>query len=61
MGLFTKYCVVCGRRIMKGNDVVRFGKHFDSEAHAEQYTKEMKERRQMAREAPTRRSSGGCC
>ena len=61
MGFFTRYGGVCGRKIEKGNDIVRFGKHFDSEEHAEQYTKEIEKRRQMTREAPARRSSGGCC
>lgn len=61
MGLFSKYCTVCGRKIEKDNDIVRFGKHFDSEEHAEQYAKQIEERRQMARDEPARRSSGGCC
>ena len=61
MGLFTKYCAVCGRKIEKGNDIVRFGKHFDSEGHAEQYVKETDARRQVAQEESTEQSSGGCC
>ena len=61
MGLFTKYCAVCGRKIEKGNDIVRFGKHFDSEEHAEQYAKETEDRRQEAQEESTEESCGGCC
>jgi len=61
MGLFTKYCAVCGRKIEKGNDVVRFGKHFDSEEHAEQYVREMEARRENEIEEQPRRRSGGCC
>lgn len=61
MGLFTKYCAVCGRKIESGNDIVRFGRHFDSEEHAEQYAKEVEASRQNSREEPVRRSSGGCC
>ncbi len=61
MGLFTKYCEVCGRKIERGNDIVRFGKHFDSEEHAQQYAKEMEMRRRMGGESPARRSPGGCC
>jgi len=61
MGLFTKYCEICGMKIEKGNDIVRFGKHFDSQEHAEQYAKLMEARRQTAQEEPTRRRSGGCC
>jgi len=56
MGLFTKYCAVCGRKIEKDNDIVRFGKHFDSEEHAEQYAKEME-----ARGEPAQRRGGCCC
>jgi hypothetical protein len=40
---------------------VRFGKHFDSQEHAEQYAKLMETRRQTDQEQPTRRRSGGCC
>jgi hypothetical protein len=43
MGLFTKYCVLCGMKIGKDQDVVRFGKHFDSEEHAELYAKQIEE------------------
>jgi hypothetical protein len=50
MGLFTKYCEVCGKKIEKGQDVVRFGKHFDSDEHAEQYTKMVEAKRQAAQE-----------
>ena len=42
-GIFTKYCAFCDRKIEKGQDTVRFGKHFDSEAHAETYAKEREE------------------
>jgi len=55
MGLFTKYCEVCGRKIEKGSDIVRFGKHFDSEEHAEQYAKRIEERQ------VEQNDSGGCC
>ncbi len=48
MGLFTKYCEICGRRIERGQDIVRFGKHFDSEEHAEQYAKMVETKRQSA-------------
>jgi len=61
MGLFTKYCEICGRKIERGNDIERFGKHFDSEEHAEQYAKDIETRRQTAREETTQSSSGGCC
>lgn len=60
MGLFTKYCEICGKKIEKGNDVVRFGKHFDSEGHAEQYAKQLEERRESTADQPMHRGSGGC-
>lgn len=56
MGLFSKYCATCGKKIEKGNDTVRFGKHFDSEEHAEQYAKRMEERQEEQNN-----SGGGCC
>jgi len=61
MKLFTKYCAVCGRKIEKTNGIVRFGKHFDSEEHAEQYAKEIEASRQSETEESPRRRSGGCC
>lgn len=57
MGLFTKYCATCGRKIEKGSGIVRFGKHFDSEEHAEQYTKRMEDRQ----EEQNNSGGGGCC
>ena len=43
MGLFTRYCALCGMKIEKHQDIVRFGKHFDSEQHAELYAKQREE------------------
>ena len=43
MGLFTRYCVFCGNKIKKGQDTVRLGKHFDSEEHAQLYSKKLEE------------------
>ena len=57
MGLFTKYCSTCGKKIERGSDVVRYGKHFDSEEHAEQYVKRIQENQATSEE----NSSGGCC
>jgi hypothetical protein len=56
MGLFTKYCEVCGVQVTSGQDFVRFGKHFCSEDHAKKYASEMEQRRLAA---PTE-NSGGC-
>ena len=62
MGLFTKYCEICGNKIGKGQDVVRFGKHFDSEEHAQQYTKMVEAKRQTSQEQSDDCGSGcGCC
>lgn len=57
MGLFTKYCEVCGIKLDKGLDFVRFGKHFCSEDHAKKYASEMEQRRLAA---PVEEDSGGC-
>ena len=59
MGLFTKYCEICGKKIEKGSDVVRYGKHFDSEEHAEQYVKRVEEKKQASFDEQG--DSGGCC
>ncbi len=61
MGLFTKYCALCGRKIEKDQDTVRFGKHFDSEAHAETYAKEIEENRKTAHEDSDHQGHGCCC
>lgn len=45
MGLFTKHCALCGRKIEKGQDTVKYGYHFDSEAHAETYAKEIEDQK----------------
>ncbi len=58
MGLFTKYCEVCGVKVEKGQDFVRFGKHFCSEEHANKYTGEMEKRRLVT---PVQEDQGGCC
>ena len=58
MGLFTKYCEICGKKIEKGNDTVRNGKHFDNGEHADEYVKMVESRRQNAADEST---GGGCC
>ncbi len=60
MGLFTKYCSFCGMKIEKGQDIVRFGKHFDSEEHAEQYSKGIEESH-GARDNSAHQGHGCCC
>ncbi len=57
MGLFTKYCEVCGVRLDKSQDFVRFGKRFCSEEHANKYTSEMEQRRLVT---PLQEDKGGC-
>jgi hypothetical protein len=62
MGLFTKYREICGKKIDKGQDFVRFGRHFDSEEHAEQYAKMMETKRQSSQGQSDDCGSGcGCC
>lgn len=56
MGLFTKYCDVCGKKIEKNHDIVRFGKHFDSEEHANIYEQGIE-----ARRLAKKKSSSSCC
>lgn len=58
MGLFAKYCEVCGMKVSKEQDFVRFGKHFCSEEHATKYTGEIEQRRAVA---PLQEQKGGCC
>lgn len=57
MGLFTKYCEVCGVKLDKSQDFVRFGKHFCSEEHANKYAGEMEQRRLVT---PIQEDDGGC-
>ena len=57
MGLFAKYCDVCGVKLGKGQDFVRFGKHFCSEEHANKYVSEMEKRRLVT---PVQEDDGGC-
>jgi hypothetical protein len=58
MGLFTKYCALCGMKIGKNQDVVRFGKHFDSEQHAELYANQQEDNHKARGESAHR---GRCC
>lgn len=58
------YCNVCGMKVDKASDFQRFGKHFDSEEHAQQYAQEMEKSRQaaMARQIDSKEQKrGGCC
>ena len=61
MGLFSKYCVLCGRKIEKSRDVIRLGKHFDSVAHAEIYAKEIEEEQKAPHEDSGHQSHDSCC
>ena len=60
-GLFKKYCTICGREVNENNEV-RFGKHFCSEEHAEEYVNEQKkiERLEMQMMDRKPKSSGKC-
>lgn len=56
LGLFKKYCTVCGKNVEKESAVVRFGKHLCSEEHAEEY------RQKLAKDqSKAARGGGGCC
>ncbi len=55
LGLFKKYCAMCGKGMSKEEAIARFGAHFCSSEHAEEYRKKItKERSEAA-------SRGGCC
>ncbi len=58
MGFFAKYCDVCGMKVDKSRDFVRFGKHFCSEEHANKYASEMEQRRLVT---PAQQDDDGCC
>jgi hypothetical protein len=57
MGLFSKYCEMCGIKLDKSQDFVRFGKDFCSEEHANKYASEMEQRRLVT---PLQEDNGGC-
>jgi hypothetical protein len=59
MGLFTKYCALCGMKIEKHQDIVKFGKHFDSEQHADLYSEQKEESNKAHNESS--HQSHGCC
>lgn len=42
------YCSICGMKVDKEKDFQRFGKHFCSDEHAQQYVQEMQSSRQVA-------------
>jgi hypothetical protein len=47
-------------KVAKGQDVVRFGKHFDSEQHAELYAEQQEENHE-AHEGSAHQSHSCCC
>jgi hypothetical protein len=55
--MFRKYCEICGVQLKKGKGVVRFGKYFCSEEHAEQYARE----KQVSVSKTHNNIHGGCC
>ncbi len=63
-GLFKKYCQICGMKVDKNKDIVRFGEHFCSEEHAQQFVDERKKmdilETQMKKNSK-QKSSGCCC
>lgn len=54
-GLFKKHCPVCKMEVEKEGAIVRGGKYFCSEDHAEEYRKE------LAKEQSNTAGRGGCC
>ncbi|MFQ6020647.1 MAG: hypothetical protein ACE5J4_01340 [Candidatus Aenigmatarchaeota archaeon] len=53
-GIFKKYCAICGVQIEKEKNITRFGKHFCSDEHANQFIKEVEKKK-------ARSKSSGCC
>lgn len=66
-GLFKKYCQICERKVNKSENIVRFGKDFCSEDHANEYVEEQKKIESLERQIiemnklPRMRSNRGCC
>ncbi len=60
-GLGKKYCYTCGMEVSE-NQVQRFGKHFCSDEHAQQYTEQMQKSRQeqLATAQHPKNACGGC-
>ncbi len=55
-GLFNKKrCPICGESVEKNKAIKRFGRHFCSEAHAEEH------RQKLAKEASEAANGGSCC
>lgn len=54
-GFFKKHCPICGMVVDKEKDINRFGEHFCSEEHAEEY------RQKMAKEKSQHSGHGGSC
>ena len=65
LGLFKKHCAVCGRDIDSNMGIKRFGKHFCSDIHSEQYVAEQRKtenlERQIQQTQQQPKSSGGGC
>ncbi len=65
-GLFKKYCQSCGREVDDNRNLVRFGKHFCSEEHANQYAEEQRKLEDLDRQImalnklPKTKNRGGC-
>lgn len=61
---FKKYCQICGREVDKNKDIVRFGEHFCSEEHAQQFVDERRKidilERQIQKTSKQKSSACGC-
>lgn len=60
MGLFTRYCAYCGMKIEKSIDIAKFGRHFDSEQHAELWAKQQEDNHK-GHEESAHQGHGCCC
>jgi len=59
VGLFRKYCPICGLKVKKNGALLRFGEHFCSEEHVDQFMTQIQKGR--LEKSPKRHSHGRCC
>jgi len=61
MGIFDKYCGICGAKVERSKAIERFGKKFCSEDHAHQYVAQVRKREAEAAYRGEERGRSGCC
>ena len=61
MGLFGKYCPICGTKVQKNESLNRFGQYFCSEEHMNKYVEQVQKQRLERPSEQYSRGGGGCC